>query len=204
MKVIIFGANGKTGKYVVAQALAKGMHVTAFVRNAQAMTLTHENLQIIIGEATNATAVLQAVAGHDAIISCIGGPGMKASTTITDITRNITQAIDQTDVKRLAVIATAGIHGELKGISGIIVNFLLKNTLKDHKGAFALIQASSAAYTIARPVSLTDEAWTGNYREAETGVPNKGMRIARADVADFLVKVITDDRYIGKSIGLAD
>ncbi|MGL6009338.1 MAG: NAD(P)-dependent oxidoreductase, partial [Culicoidibacterales bacterium] len=128
----------------------------------------------------------------------------KASTTITDITRNITRAIDQTDVKRLVVIATAGIHGELAGISGVIVNFLLKNTLKDHKGAFALIQTSSAAYTIARPVSLTDGEWTGMYREAETGVPNKGMRIARADVADFLVKVISDDHYIGQSIGLAD
>lgn len=203
MKIIVFGANGKTGKYVVEEALAEGMQVTAFVRNEQAMTLQHENLRIVVGQATNATDVKQAISGHDAIISCIGGPGMKASTTITDITKNITTAMQETGVNRLAAIASAGIHDELPGITGKLISMFLKNTLNDHKGAFAQIQASGVNYTVARPVSLTDGAFTGKYREAETGVPPKGMNIARADVANFLVKAIQDDHYIGKSIGLA-
>ena len=35
MKIIVFGANGKTGQEVIKQALSKGMEVTAFVRNAE-------------------------------------------------------------------------------------------------------------------------------------------------------------------------
>lgn len=91
----------------------------------------------------------------------------------------------------------------MPGITGKVISYLLKNTLNDHKGAFAALQASGVNYTVARPVSLTDGDGKESYREAETGVPTRGMSIARADVANFLVKAIQDEHYSGKSVGLA-
>ena len=52
-------------------------------------------------------------------------------------------------------------------------------------------------------MSLTEGNFTGVYRETEEGIPDNGKNISRADVADFLLKAIQDDKYIGKSIGLA-
>ena len=203
MKIIVFGANGKTGQKVIEQAIESGLEVTAFVRNAESMKIQSEKLHIVVGQAMNYDDVKNAMSGHDAVISCIGGPGTKVSTTITDITKNIVKAMNETGVKRIAQIASAGIHGELKGFIGKIISYMLKNTLKDHKGAYDALQHGGVDYTLARPVSLTEGAYTGVYRESNNSVPDKGMSISRSDVASFLLKVIQDDSYIGKSVGLS-
>ena len=88
MKIIVFGANGRTGQELIKQAVNKGMEVTAFVRNAESIKLQSEKLNIVVGQATNYEDVKKAIAGHDAVVSCIGGAGIKVSTIITDITTN--------------------------------------------------------------------------------------------------------------------
>ena len=196
MKIIVFGASGRTGQKVIEQAIDKGMEVTAFVRNRESIKLQSENLNVVVGQATSYEDVKKAIAGHDAVISCIGGPGIKASTTITDITKNIVEAMNERGVKRIVQMASAGVHGELKGISGKAVMLMLKNPLKDHAGAFNILKEGGVDYTLARPLGLTDGDFTGVYREIEEGAPDGGKNISRADVAHFLLKAIQDDNYI--------
>ena len=203
MKIIIFGANGRTGQKVIEQAISDGIEVTAFTRNAESIKIQSESLHIVVGQATNYEDVKKAMAGHDAVISCVGGPGMKASTTITDITKNVVDAMKETGVRRLVQMASAGVHGELKGIVGKTIMLMLKNPLKDHAGAYNKILESGVDYTLARPLGLTDGDLTGVYREAEEGAPDGGKNISRADVANFLLKAVQDDKYIGKSVGLS-
>lgn len=203
MKIIVFGANGRTGQEVIQQATSNGIEVTAFVRNADNIKVKSDKLSIIVGQATRYEDVKKAMAGHDAVISCVGGPGMKPATVITDITKNVVDAMNETGVKRIAQVASAGVHGELKGVMGKIVSFMLKNPLKDHKGAYEKLKEGGVDYTLARPMSLKEGSFTGVYRESEAGIPDGGKSISRADVASFLLKAIQDDKYIGKSIGLA-
>lgn len=203
MKIIVFGANGRTGQKVIEQAINKGMEVTAFARSADSIKLKSDKLSVVIGQATIYEDVKKAIVGHDVVISCIGGPGAKPSTTITDITNNIVNAMNETGVKRIAQVASAGIHGELKGVIGKIISLMLKNPLKDHKGAYEKLQEGGVDYTLARPMSLTEGIFTGVYRETEEGVPHGAKNISRSDVANFLLKAIEDDKYIKKSIGLA-
>lgn len=61
MKVVVFGASGKTGREVVRQALARGFEVTAFVRNAARLPLAHANLRLVTGELTDGKAIARAV-----------------------------------------------------------------------------------------------------------------------------------------------
>lgn len=204
MKIIVFGANGRTGQEVIQQATSKGIEVTAFVRNADNIKVKSDKLSVIVGQATRYEDVKKAMVGHDVVISCIGGDGSKVSTTITDITKNIVDAMNETGVKRIAQVASAGVHGELKGVIGKIVSFMLRNPLKDHAGAYEKLKEGGVSYTLARPMSLKDGSLTGAYREAEEGIPAGGKSISRADVAHFLLKAIQDEKYIGKSIGLAE
>ena len=39
LKIVVFGATGRTGKEVVKQALEKGHHVTAVVRTPEKMNI---------------------------------------------------------------------------------------------------------------------------------------------------------------------
>lgn len=71
MRVLVFGAAGKTGSLVVERALAKGQEVTVLVRDAS--KLKKQGLRVLIGDATKPDDVLKAVHGQDAVIETIGG-----------------------------------------------------------------------------------------------------------------------------------
>ena len=204
MKIIVFGATGGVGRSVVAQALETGMEVTAFVRTPSKLEITHENLKLIQGNAFNQEEVSAAIAGHDAVVSCLGSnQGMKESTEIQEMTKNIVDGMKEKNVERIVYTASAGIHKEIPGVSGKLVMFMLKNPLKDHRAAVDYIQANRLNYTIVRPMGLTDQPFTGKYRESASSVPEKSRTIPRADVAHFILKALTDPNYNHASIGIA-
>lgn len=205
MKIIVFGATGGVGQQVVTQALEKGIEVTAFVRTPSKMKTTNASLQIVQGDAFNKEEVAAAIAGHDAVVSCLGSSqGMKKSTELAEMTKNIVDGMQAHDVKRIVYTASAGIHKEIPGISGKVVMLLLKNALTDHRHAVDYIQAHELNFTIARPMSLTNEAFTGTYRESTNAVPEKSRSISRADVAHFIVKALRDEKYEHTSVGIAN
>src|SRR3954471_19137715 len=72
MNLTVFGATGGGGREVVGQALDRGDHVTAYVRNPAKLDVAHPNLVVIGGELTDADAVRRAVNGADAVISALG------------------------------------------------------------------------------------------------------------------------------------
>jgi putative NADH-flavin reductase len=204
MKIIVFGATGGVGQHVVKQALEKGFEVTAFVRTPSKMELTHEQLHIRQGDAFNKGEVAAAIAGHDAVVSCLGSSqGMKKSTEIEEMTKNIVAGMQAHNVKRIVYTASAGINKEIPGISGKVVMKMLKNALTDHRNAVDYIKAHGLNFTIVRPMGLTNDTLTGKYRESEASVPEKARSIPRADVAHFIVKALSDEQYENASIGIA-
>lgn len=204
MKIIVFGATGGVGQSVVKQAVENGFEVTAFVRTPEKLQTTHEKLTIIKGDAFNQQEVTAAIAGHDAVVSCLGSSqGMKKSTELQDMVKNIVAGMQEQGVKRIIYTASAGIYNELPGISGKLMMGMLKNALTDHRAAVDWIESRGLNYTIVRPMGLTNGPFSGQYREAAEGVPEKAKSIARADVAHFILKALNNRQYENTSIGIA-
>lgn len=204
MKIIVFGATGGVGQHVVKQALEKGMAVTAFVRTPSKLDVTHEKLQVIQGDAFNPEEVATAIAGHEAVVSCLGSnKGTKKSGELEEMAKNIVLGMKQHNVHRIVYTASAGINKELPGVSGKLIMQMLKNPLTDHRNAVDFIQAHGLDYTIVRPLGLTNDAFTGTYRESIDGVPDKSRTIPRADVAYFIVKALSEEGYSNTSVGIA-
>lgn len=204
MKLIVFGATGGTGNAFVKQAIAAGNTVTAFVRTPSKLETTHKNLAVEIGDAMQSADVKQAITSDvDAVISCLGANGLGKTTDLSTMTANILDAMSIHDVKRIVYMASAGINKEIPGVTGFVAGKLLQNVLADHRRAVDLLAASEAEWTVARPMGLTNDDRTGEYRKARSGIPKGGRRIARSDVADFMLHTVTDHLYIRESIGLA-
>lgn len=205
MKIIVFGATGGVGRHVVNQALQTGDEVTAFVRDLTKLQIENDHLHVVRGDATNAEEVSAAIAGHDAVVSCLGSNKMVAkSTQLEEMTQHIVAGMEAHHVKRIVYTASAGINNELPGVGGKMVMKMLQNVLTDHRHAVDLIQAhKDLQYTIVRPLGLTNDDYTGEYREAKEGVPENARNIPRADVAHFILKALGDDTYIGESVGIA-
>ena len=117
---------------------------------------------------------------------------------------NIVADMQAHEVKRIVYTASAGIYNELPGISGKLMMGMLKNALTDHRAATDYIEAHGLAYTIVRPMGLTNGSFTGTYREAAEGVPEKTKSISRTDVAHFILKALSDKKYENASIGIAN
>lgn len=204
MKIIVFGATGGVGRLVVKQALEEGFDVTAFVRTPDKLKATGDRLTIMQGDAFHVEQVAAAIAGHDAVVSCLGSnQGMKKSDDLRMMAKHIVAGMQQHGVKRIVYTASAGINDELPGIGGKVMMGVLKQVLIDHRAAVDTIEEAGLSYTIVRPMGLTNDSFSGKYREAETGVPGKSRTIPRADVAHFILKALGDATYENKSIGIA-
>lgn len=146
----------------------------------------------------------KAIAGHDIVVSCLASSnGMKESTELEEMTKNIVDGMKEHNVERIIYTASAGIYGEIPGISGKMVMKMLKHALKDHRNAVDYITANGLNYTIVRPMGLTNGDFTGVYRETREGIPDGGRNIPRADVAHFIVKALSDKQYENSSVAIA-
>ena len=115
MKIVVFGASGRTGLLTVFQALEKGHHVTAFARNTASVTIQHKNLQLIQGDILEYEKVKKAVEGQDVAISTLGVESRKYTTVLSDGTANIILAMNELNVKRFICMSSVGILGNDSG-----------------------------------------------------------------------------------------
>jgi putative NADH-flavin reductase len=195
MKIAIFGASGRTGILTVYQALDKGHQVTAFARKSSSVTIQHKNLQVVQGDIGEYDKVKQAVEGQNVIISALGVETRKPTTVLSEGTRNILRAMEECKVSRFICMSSAGILGNDAGIlfGKIIIPFFLKQVFLDKVRQMKIIQENNVDWVIIRPAGLTDAPKTGKYK-ITMGSP-VSRRIPRADVADFMLKLMTDKQY---------
>jgi putative NADH-flavin reductase len=205
MNVIVFGATGKTGSLVVEKALTAGHTVTAFVHDAT--HVTHPDVRVITGDASDPAAVRQAVAGQDAVIDTIGGKSPYKDTELEQTAaRNIINAMHAENVQRLIVVSMMGI-GESKDqtpfwYEHLLMPTFLRGSTKDKTAMESAVTTSGLKFVIARPPILTEDAATGSVRVVP--LDDKGHKITRADLAQFLVDQLTDDQNLGHSLVIAN
>ncbi len=208
MKLVIFGSTAGTGRELLEQALEDGHDVSAFARSPEKIEdLEYPNLRVIQGDVLDSAAVEAAVAGQEAVL-CTIGAGAGRTTLREDATRNIVQAMDTAGVQRLICQSSLGVGDSRANLGSftkyVIVGLFLRHAFADHERQEAVIRQSSLKWTIVRPPHLLDTPRTGIYRHGfpPTARDIKGQ-ISRADVADFMLKQLTDDSYVHGTPGVS-
>ncbi len=208
MKVLIFGSTGSIGREVVRQALEQGHTVTAFTRNPAKLDINSANLKVLQGDVMDLAAVEHAVQGQDAVLCVLGSSGKRKGTIRSEGTQQIIRAMEKTGVRRLICQTTLGV-GDSQGNLDffwkyIMFGFLLREVFADHVIQENYVKQSSLDWTIVRPGAFTDGDRTGQYQHGFPGTDKTiKLKISRADVADFIVKQLTDNSYLRKTPGLS-
>jgi putative NADH-flavin reductase len=204
MKILIFGASGKTGNELVKQALAQGHSVTAFVRNPSNLKITNENLKVFQGDATNYQLVEDAVKGNDAVFSTLGAASpFKYDQSVVDGVSNIVKVMESTGVRRFIYMSAINVKDSRRS-AGLLIRVmgttLLRTETAGHEAREKIIRQSNLDWTLVRSGGLSDGEHTGNYRSGED-IRAKGIAasISRADVADFLLRQLNDYSYLRKT-----
>jgi uncharacterized protein YbjT (DUF2867 family) len=206
MKVTLFGATGKTGRELLDRALAQGHDVRAFARNPGALHAVANgtnrvpgHLDVQRGDMRDLAAVRAAVEGADAVLVALGPRGLGPDSICSDGTRVVIEAMQQTGVRRLVCVTSIGV-GDSRQQMGrlvrwVVAGVLLRNAMADKEKQEALIRASGLDWVIVRPGSLHDGPATGRYRVG-TGPAFRSAAVARADVAEFMLRELTDATYL--------
>ena len=201
MKIIVFGATGKTGQHVWRAALEQGHDVTAFARSPHKIERNPE-LRVVQGDVTDAASVAEAVAGHDAAIVALGSNGLRDKTTLSTGTKTVVDGMTLHGVERLVVLSAAGVGdswGQVSLLARVMFRTLLRNIHADHTAQEAIVRASSLDWTIVRAAILSDDPASGKTTATNTG---KIVRIGRADLAAFLVREAGEGAYSRQAISV--
>src|SRR5258705_12221765 len=207
-KMLIIGASRGVGLETVRRALAEKHQVRALARSADTIPINDANLEKTSGDARNAATLLSALAGIDAVIQTLGvsiNPEVivRGTTLFSTSTRALVDAMGGSGVKRLIVVTGFG-AGDSRGHGGFLYDavlfpLLMKRIYDDKDVQEQIVRRSGLDWTIVRPGLLTSGPRSEAYRVLETRREWRAGSISRADVADFLVRQVSDKSYLGKT-----
>ena len=202
MKILVLGATGGTGRLIVRDAAAKGHSVVALVRSKASGDL--QGACLVEGDARDEATLARAMDGCDAVVSALGtGMGRRKVDLLTVATRALVPAMTRKGVRRLVCVSALGV-GDSRGHGGFVFDrlfqpLLLGQAYKDKERQEAAIRASALDWVVVRPARLTDDPARGSVRAFTDLAGVHGGKIARADVAQFVVEQLTIDTYLRRT-----
>jgi uncharacterized protein YbjT (DUF2867 family) len=204
MKILVLGATGATGRLIVRDAAAKGHDVVALVRSKSgAGDLV--GAELMEGDARDTVALTHAIAGSDAVISSLGTAmsPFREVTMLSTATRALVSVMKEQDIRRLVCITGLG-AGDSRGHGGfffdrLFLPLMLRKVYEDKDRQEDVIRASALDWTIVRPTVLNDKPARGDVRALTDLTEVHGGTVARADVADFVVRQLTEDMWLRKT-----
>ncbi|QNL51023.1 SDR family oxidoreductase [Olivibacter sp. SDN3] len=206
MNIVVFGSTGSVGTHIVKQALEKGFQVRAFTRRPEKLA-PQARLEVFKGDLMDRQAVEKAVSNQDAVLCAIGDGGKGGIRALG--TRHIIDAMQTVGIRRIICETTLGL-GESKGNLNffwkyIMFGLLLKKAFNDHKLQEEYLFKSNLDYTIVRPAAFSDGAQTANFKVGFDGnAKGLSLKIARADVAGFMLRELETGQYVKKPVSISN
>ncbi|SBW23370.1 NAD-dependent epimerase/dehydratase [Candidatus Protofrankia californiensis] len=210
MRIVVFGANGPTGRLLTGQALAAGHDVAAVTRRPAEFPITHERLDVVEADVHDAQAVDRTVERADVVLSTLGVPFTRKPINIySDGIRNITAAMVRYGVKRVVVVSSSAAEPHRHADGGFLLNRVFqplitatigKTTYADMRRMEGLLRGSDLDWTIMRPSGLFDAPGVTSYELREDQAP--GIFTSRADLAASLLEQAADARFVHKAVAV--
>ena len=211
MNIVVFGANGPTGRLLTQQALDADHRVTALTRRPADFPLAHPALTVVEGDVLDAYDVDAVVAGQDVALSALGVPyGRTPVSVYSEGARNILNAMERHGVRRFAGVTSSATEPNPRPQGGFffekvlqpfVIGVLGRTVYADMRRMEQLVRASDLDWTIVRPSGLFNADAVTDYRTGEGHVD--GTFTSRADLADLLLRQATDDTWVRKTVAIA-
>jgi len=205
MKTIaLLGATGQTGRLFLEKALRQGYRVKALVRNPQKLETAHPQLQVLEGDVLNPEKVDALVKDTEVVVSLFGHVKGSPEWLQTHGTQHLVNAMQQQGVSKIISLSGGGLPFPEKDqpkFADKLIRFIMKvavpKVLNDAIAHHKILADSGLDWVIVRGPRLTNDPPKGTYRVGWVGV-DASTKIARGDLADFIVQQVESDAFLGQ------
>lgn len=210
-KIAVLGATGRTGIWIVKEALNRSHAVNALVRPQSSLDIEHPDLTIIKGVPTSTKDLAQTMQGCEAVLSALNisrktewWPWSELSsspTFLSEVAQQVVNVAKETHLKRCLIVSAWG-TGETKAdIPGwfrwVIDTTKIGVTYRDHERQEEIWEKSDLDWTVVLPglTNETDDKPVQVVLESKTAKPDK-LTISRRMVAKFMLDALENQSYI--------
>lgn len=203
MNIAVFGANGAIGNLFTRIALEKGDHVSAYIRRPESMDIKHANLKVIIGDLSNRSLIEQVISGADIVVSTLGPSLRNTGSPIADGHRNILDALQKRNKKRLITLGTPSIASDddkkqlWTVLPALLPRMFAPAAYQEMVTIGQLVKSSSLDWTVIRIINPNVKHNSNGYTYSLGNTTVKAA-VSRENVAAFFYEVASHDSCIRK------
>jgi putative NADH-flavin reductase len=211
MNLSIFGGTGATGKLLTERSLAAGHRVKVLARRPQNFPF-RDRVEMVQGDAKDLAAVRETVRGSDLVFNALGARSLGKEDVLEIAVPLIVTAMQEQRVRRIIALGSSGALDTALDkqpayrrwiVENIVYKTLLKWPVASQRAQYAALSTSGLDWTMVMPPMLTNDAARGSYRLDGDALPRNGSRIARADVADFMMLQIGNPQWVRRGVYIA-
>ncbi|MCD5324931.1 MULTISPECIES: NAD(P)-dependent oxidoreductase [Pontibacillus] len=204
MKIAVFGGTGRVGSALIQMAIEQGHTVQALVRNKEKAQEQIPEATHIKGDATNLSDISATIEGCDLVFSSLG---TDKTTTLTESTPKIIQAMKEAGTTRIVTIGTAGIlNSRYEEGKYRFQSSESKRTktfaAEEHLKSYLELASSTLNWTVICPTYLPDGEEEGNIRYEVNYLPEDGKKISTQDTARFALEVLENNTFHHSRLGI--
>ncbi|XP_032880406.1 flavin reductase (NADPH)-like isoform X1 [Amblyraja radiata] len=230
MKVLVLGATGKTGQFLVKQSLQQGHMVTAVVRTPSKLTIHHDNLKVVQADIFSADSLVEHFNEQNVVMSCLGFPISIFSqvTQYTESMKAIIASMRLAKVKRIIAMTSWYTQTESAQLTSWMVRWLLipmirtlLNNMYEMEN-YLTEECMDLDWTTVRPPELQNAPETDTHNITADSfrpldkemltyggyfVPDQdgnpiANAVTRGDVARFMLSQLNEDTWVKKSVAM--
>lgn len=193
-KIVLLGATGRIGRIVLKNLLQDDAEVKAYVRSPEKLEKeTAQKTEIIKGDILDTPSLHEAMKDTDIVIAAVNGNLLAQA-------ESIVRAMSGSSVSRVMWVTGMGIHHEVPGATGRMLDMLVKSQ-PEYVQAADLIADSGVPYTLIRAAHLTDGSNEKYYIQHE-GEPLHGNTVDRCAVARLITDMVENEDFgVNESLG---
>ena len=195
MKITLLGATGNIGSRILREALDRGHEVTAIVRNPDKLTVKHENLHVLKGDALEPETLRNPLKSAEAVISALS-PAFTDQEPFLAANRNLMALVREEKTPRLVVVGGASSLYVEPGVRLFDTGVMPKEWtpyLNAHFDLLATLKESGLPWTYFSPAATIEAGErTGKYRKGGTDLIKDAEGNSRITYEDYAVALLDE------------
>lgn len=202
MRLAVIGATGRTGTPLVRAAHNHDHEVTVLVRDPGRLDSDLAGrVRVVVGDSTDPDALRDLLSGADSVVSALGPTG-KEPHLHARTAGALVAVMGEQGPRRFVGVSGAGIDvpGDQKGARDKIISKLVQTfggaVVRDKPAEYAVWAASDLDWTLVRPPRLVDGPASSTPPEHDAHRSTASIKITRADLAAFLLRVVEEGLYV--------